>query len=183
MNKTKIKTIIITECAIMITLSLILSLIPIVKLPNGGSITLGSLSPIIIFSIQYKYKWGVLCSFVYGIINLVLSFHIPPTKEISSFIMVIILDYILSAISLGAVSILYSKIKYFSIFIVMGMRYVCFVVSGILIWKDYVPLGIPICRYSLIYNALYMIPEAIITYIVSKIVIKAISRLNYFNLY
>lgn len=179
MDRKKTKT--MTECAIMITLSLILNLIPIIKLPNGGSVTAGSLSPIIIFSINNRVRWGLLCSFIYSLINMIISFHVPPTKSLSGFTMVIIFDYFLSSLPIGISRIFYNRTKYFSIFIIMAIRYICFVISGVLIWKDYVPSGIPVLTYSIIYNAMYMLPETIITYILSKVMIKSIEKFKNLN--
>ena len=61
------KTRMICEAAIFIAMAEILSLIPLYKLPNGGSVTLEML-PIILFAARYGCGWGSLAGLVYGAI-------------------------------------------------------------------------------------------------------------------
>ena len=50
--------------AMLIAIATVLSLIKIVDLPYGGSVTLGSMLPIIIIAYRYGTAWGLLCGFV-----------------------------------------------------------------------------------------------------------------------
>ena len=62
------KTRMICEAAIFIAMAEILSLIPLYKLPIGGSITLEML-PIFLFAARYGCGWGSLAGLVYGAIT------------------------------------------------------------------------------------------------------------------
>lgn len=61
---------ILIEGAVMVALATVLSLIKIYKLPWGGSVTLLSMLPIIVFSIRRGVLNGLGASFVYSLIQL-----------------------------------------------------------------------------------------------------------------
>ena len=67
--------------------------------------------------------------------------------------------------------------KFFAIpvsaFIVTTLRYLCHILSGILIWGVYAEEGQSILAYSIIYNGTYMLPEIIISTIVTAIIFKS----------
>lgn len=172
----------ITECAISVTLSSILSSIPVFKLINGGSVTFASSSPIIIFSFKNKFYFGLLAGLIYAIFQLLSSFHFPPSKTIFTFIAVIFLDYLIPYTSLGISSIFRFKSRYLSV--ILGVtfsfliRLICSIISGILVWKEYFPTDVPIWTYSIIYNASYLIPEYIITAVICTLIISRLSNKN-----
>ena len=159
----------LTESGLLLALGVILSILRIVDLPYGGSITLASLLPLIIISYRYGFKWGMLSGFVYGLIQMVLGLNVFSfVTGIVAVIAVAVLDYILAfmATSLGA---LYRNMKNpvtafaLAALTVCAVRYAFHVISGCTVWAG---LSIPTSDafwYSLIYNATYMIPETIIT--------------------
>ena len=61
---------ILAECAVMVALSTVLSFIKIYRLPWGGSITLLSMLPVIMFSIRWGLKWGLNCSGLNAIVEM-----------------------------------------------------------------------------------------------------------------
>ena len=70
---------VLVEGAVMIALATILSYIRIFKLPWGGSITLVSMLPIILYSIKYGIKHGLGTAFIFSLIllfSLIFSFFI-----------------------------------------------------------------------------------------------------------
>ena len=54
------KTKILVEGAVMVALATVLSFIRVFKLPWGGSITLLSMLPIVLFSIRRGVSWGLI---------------------------------------------------------------------------------------------------------------------------
>lgn len=63
------KTRMLVEGAMMVALATVLSYIRIFKFPWGRSITLFSMLPIVLFSLKYGVKQGLLCSFVFSLIQ------------------------------------------------------------------------------------------------------------------
>lgn len=72
MNSTA-KTRRLVESGLMIALSTILSMLKILNLPWGGSITLCSMLPIILLSYRYGVKWGTFSALVYAALQGMLS--------------------------------------------------------------------------------------------------------------
>lgn len=171
----------ITKSALMIALATVLmwvsKLIPAPWL-QGGSVTLASMVPIIAVGIMFGTKWGLGASLAYAVIQMMFGFYPPPTRTFISFVLVVLLDYILAFGVLGLSGLFYriSGKKVFSAplsaFIVTALRYVCHILSGILIWGVYAEEGQSVLAYSLIYNGTYMLPEIIISTVVTTLLFK-----------
>ncbi len=161
----------LTTCAMLIALATVLMLLSkiIPSMPWGGSVTLASMAPLIMISYLMGPKQGILSGIVYGVIQMLTGFYPPPTQTIPAFILVVLLDYLLAFGVLGLAGFFYRMFgkKRWSIplsgAIVTSLRYLCHILSGILIWGVYAEEGQTVLAYSLIYNGSYMIPEIIIT--------------------
>lgn len=165
----------ITLSALMIALSTVLmwvsKLIPAPWM-QGGSITIASMVPIIAVSIILGTRWGLISSVAYALIQMLFGFYPPPTQTFLNFVLVIMLDYILAFGVLGLAGFFFNLLgkNRFAMAasgaIVTALRYVCHILSGVLIWGVYAEEGQSVLSYSLIYNGTYMIPEIIITTVV-----------------
>ena len=184
MSKTKK----LTASALMVALATVLMIISkLIPAPwlQGGSITLASMVPIITVGILFGTKWGVCASVSYAMLQMMFGFYPPPTQTLLYFILVILLDYIFAFGALGLSGIFYSLMgkRRFAIpvsaFVVTTLRYICHIMSGILIWGVYAPEGQSVLAYSLVYNGTYMVPEIIITTIVLAIIATNAKNKNY----
>lgn len=164
----------LTLCAISVALATVLAMVSkIIPAPwlQGGSVTIASMVPIIAVSIVVGTRWGVLASVVYALLQMMTGFYPPPTQNVWNFFLVIFLDYIAAFGVLGFAGGIYNLTgrKKWSVplsgAIVTVARYICHIISGILIWGVYAE-GQSVLAYSLIYNGSYMIPEIIITTVV-----------------
>jgi len=181
MSKSLNKTRIMVECALMIALATILAYIPFIELPQGGSITLCSMLPIMVVGWRHGLKWGLFTGFVHGLIQMMLGFkNVMYCTTIGTMILCILLDYLIAFAVLGAVSLVSKPMKNSAVGIalsavVVGLgRYLCSFLSGILIWGGYAPEGTPVWIYSLTYNGSYMIPEIIITAVAAVLVARLV---------
>ena len=181
MSKTKK----ITLSAIMVALSVVLVMLSkLIPAPwmQGGSITLASMVPIIVASILLDTKWGIACGIVFSLIQMMTGFYPPPTQTFLYFVLVVLLDYVFAFGVLGLAGLFYRimKKKLWAIpvcgVIVTTLRYVCHILSGILIWGVYAEEGQTVLAYSVTYNGSYMIPEIIITGVVLAILSKFIIK-------
>ncbi len=172
----------LTASAFMVALATVLmwvsKLIPAPWL-QGGSVTIASMVPIICVGILFGTKWGLCSSLAYAIIQMMFGFYPPPTQTLLYFVLVILLDYIFAFGVLGLSGMFYSlfgKKKFaipMSAFLVTLLRYICHIISGILIWGVYAEEGQSVLAYSLIYNGTYMIPEIIISTVITTILFKS----------
>ena len=177
----------ITFSALMVALSTVLmfvsKLIPAPWL-QGGSVTLASMVPIIAASIILGSKWGVLSALVYSLLQMMTGFYPPPTQNFISFVLVVLLDYVLAFGVLGLAGFIYKILGKkalampISAFVVTSLRYVCHILSGILIWGVYAEEGQSVLAYSLIYNGTYMVPEIIISTVTVALLSKVFQKLS-----
>ncbi len=168
MKKTNVKA--LTECAIMVAFSAVLSLISLGKMAYGGSITLASMLPVVIVAYRHGLKWGLGTSCLVSVIQLLTgleSFGWIP-KQFTSYLILILFDYVIAFAVFGLAGIWRRKIKKQNLslltgaFLASALRYTCHVISGVTIWRDISIPGNAALIYSLGYNATYMIPETII---------------------
>ena len=170
------KTKILVEGALMIALATVLSFIRVVKLPWGGSITLLSMLPIVLFSIRRGAKAGLgvsflfaLVQFVQGIMDGLFGWGLTP----GSLIACILLDYLLAFTVLGLAGLFRKKGVtgwICGIALAVLLRFVMHFLSGVVIWKSFGQLWGDFFTentvlYSLLYNGAYMLPEMIFTII------------------
>ena len=154
--------------SLMIALSTVLSQIKIFRMPQGGSITAGAMVPIILFAIIYGLKDGFFAACIYGVIQFMLGgFIIHPAS--------MILDYLLGYGMMGLAGLFYTPTKNLKRALLGGlvgglMRYIMLVLSGVFVWGSYAPEGMSVWRYSIGYNATYMIPEIIVTVVLVGLV-------------
>ena len=170
------KTKILVEGALMIALATVLSFIRVVKLPWGGSITLLSMLPIVLFSIRRGVKAGLgvsflfaLVQFVQGIMDGLFGWGLTP----GSLIACILLDYLLAFTVLGLAGLFRKRGVtgwICGIALAVLLRFVMHFLSGVVIWKSFGQLWGDFFTentvlYSLLYNGAYMLPEMIFTII------------------
>lgn len=168
----KMSTRMLVEAGVMIALAQILSFCKIYEFPYGGSVTLGSMIPIIIFAIRWGSKPGVLVGLVYGFLQFALG------TKFSYHPLGIFLDYIFAFGCLGLAGLFRKNIvtTVGSIALAMAGRFSFHFLSGIILWYMYAPEGMNIYLYSLIYNGQFMLPEFIITAVIVCAIYKPLKR-------
>ena len=157
------------ECSMMIALSTVFSLIKLVDMPYGGSVTIASMLPIVIAAYRHGFLWGLGTALTNSLIQLLLVINnLSYFSTWQSIVAIILLDYVV-AFGVFALSGLFRKIEkrqnlafLYGILLASVLRYVCHVISGATVWAG---LSIPTNAaliYSLSYNATYMVPETIV---------------------
>lgn len=178
------KTKLIAEGAAMVALATVLSFIRIIKMPWGGSVTLLSMLPIVIFSIKNGVKNGLAVSFVFsliqfaqGIMDGLFGWGLTP----ASLVACILIDYLLAFTVLGLAG-LFKKEGLggwiCGCVLAMVLRLFMHFLSGVVIWHSFGELWGGFSTessvlYSLLYNGAYMVPEIIFTTIGAVILLKA----------
>lgn len=177
-------TLILVECALMIAMSTVLAMLKIIELPQGGAVTCASMVPIVILSFRHGPKWGLTAAFAQSLLQMIIKFDAPPAKTFLAFALVILLDYVIAFTAIGSASIFGKPFKNRIVSVGVGafcvsvLRFLCSFLSGIVNWGSYAPQGTPVWLYSLTYNGSYMIPEAIITVVVSILLIQVLDRIE-----
>ncbi len=174
----------LTECAIMLALATVLSCIPIIQMPMGGTVTLCSMLPIMLISIRYGNLTGTLVAFMFSLIQLVMAlpggnvFYMGMSAGV--VIIIALFDYLVPFTMLGFTGML-RKIKtekipmlgaYIGVVCVIIIRFICHFITGFTVWGQWAPEGMSKYYYSLIYNGTYLLPELGITLLVAIILLQ-----------
>ncbi|MBR5520593.1 MAG: energy-coupled thiamine transporter ThiT [Oscillospiraceae bacterium] len=186
--KKRTNTAAMVECALMIAVGTVLAQIKIFQMPYGGSVTLVSSLPFIIVSYRHGLKWGLIAGFTNGFAQMMAGFWRPPAGTIGAIFACIMLDYLLAFACLGTACIFRKPFKNkftgvaVSVSAVMVMRFMCSFLSGAVLWGSYQSSyrwadGLSVWAYSFIYNASYMMPEMLITVIVSCVLVSVAPQL------
>lgn len=146
--------------AVCIALSCVLSMIKILEMPQGGSVTAASMLPIILFAYAYGAGPGLTLGVVYGVLQFILKPYFYSVPQM-------LLDY---PIAFGVIGLagLFSKSKndYVGLalasFVASLARLIAAIASGVVFFAEWAPEGVSPFVYSLGYNASYMVPECII---------------------
>lgn len=159
----------LTEGAILIALSTVLSLVSFQFWANGGAITLGSMLPIVFMAYRHGAKWGVLTAVANALVQLVLFGGTLQGNSLGVFVAAIFLDFIFAFGVLGLAGVFKrlpvgTAVSFTAgVALVIALRFVCHLLSGVLLWGSYVPEGVGAWAYSIVYNGSYMLPELLIT--------------------
>lgn len=152
------------ESAILLALGFVLSLIKLYEMPNGGSITIASMLPVILIGIRWGLGWGFGASIVFSFLQFLTGIYaIAP--------LALLLDYVVAYGVLGFSGLFRGK-KFGLIpaTIICGLlRFVVHWISGATVWASTLPENLPVWYGSLLYNISYMLPEIGFTVLVALV--------------
>jgi thiamine transporter len=151
---------ILTETIVMVALAGALYLIKIFTLPQGGSITLGSMVPIFLLALRRGPRIGMIGGVAFGLVALVEDVY--SGVEVIFYPAQVILDYPLAFGLLGLAGF-FRKIPVLGVGVSIAARFCSHFVSGVLFFASYAPAGVSPFVYSAVYNAGFLIPEFVIT--------------------
>ena len=160
-RKIKLTTRTLINISLMLALSIILHQLRIYHLPQGGSVTLGGLIPLLLISFRYGAGVGTLAGFLLGLITIIQDpFIVHPVQ--------VLFDYPLPFMAVGLAGIFHEKIFLGTILALAG-KFICHFISGVIFFASYAPGGTSPIIYSLVTNATYIVPELIICLIILKV--------------
>ena len=163
---------ILTESALCVALSVVLSMITLFKMPMGGSVTPFATLPVIIVGLRHGAKWGVSVALVYSLSQLLLGMSnvaAVPAQTFLHMALCAMLDYVIAYTAVGLTGPIAVKFRRsvpgLSVAIVSTglMRLACSFLSGVLIYGVYAPEGSSVALYSLAYNATWCLPDIGVT--------------------
>lgn len=168
----KLNTRALVEAGVMIALAYALSMIKIMTLPQGGSVTAGSMIPLLIYAYRWGPKNGLFAGLVYGTIQFILgpkwSFH-----PIS-----ILFDYSIAFAWLGLAGVFGKGLVkgILGVILAIGLRFTSHVISGVVVFASYAPEGTSPWVYSAVYNGSYLGVELIISVLIFALLFKPLSN-------
>lgn len=157
----------LTESAVMIALATVLSLLKLIDLPYGGSVTAASMLPLMIIAFRHGTAWGCFAGVAHGLVQILFSSSLSYVTGAVSVAAVVVLDFVVAFAAAGAAGF-FRRVKKPATALLLGaitvgvLRYLCHVISGATVWAG---ISIPTAAaliYSIGYNATYMLPETVI---------------------
>ncbi len=160
----------VAMASVCIAISFALSYIRLFKLPQGGSITMASLTLLGIYSYMYGIKRGVLAGIVYGVLQ---SIQDPWVVHPIQYI----LDYPLAFAMIGLVGVFKGRTRSAQVDIALGFvvaivaRYICHFFSGSIFFGEYgADFGIMNAwAWGSIYNLFVFVDGAIAWVVASRL--------------
>ncbi|MEM3673200.1 MAG: energy-coupled thiamine transporter ThiT [Candidatus Bathyarchaeia archaeon] len=158
-SKISSPTKIIAEVVSFVALATALSYVKVFSLPEGGSVTAGSMVPILWLALRRGPKIGLFAAAVYGLVQLAIEpFIFHPVQ--------VLLDYPIAFGALGLAGFFQNR-PFVGVNVGIWSRFLAHFVSGVVFFADYAPEGMHPTIYSAIYNGSYILPElAISIYII-----------------
>lgn len=155
----------------MIGLTAVLSQLTIFKMPQGGSVTAGSMVPILLVALRHGPVWGVSAGVIAGLINyLQAPFFVHPVQ--------FLLDFPIAFGALGLAGLASGRSERAAAWVgslALFGRFVAHVLSGAIFFKEYAGAQNP-WVYSSIYNGSYMLPELLISGFLLMLLLPALRR-------
>jgi thiamine transporter len=145
-NKTKL----ITFSGLALGLAYTISFFPLYRWPQGGSVTMASMLPVMLVGICYGLRPGLLAGFAYSLLQFIQDpWFLTPLQ--------FLLDYPLAFMCLGLAGLAAGRGRRYAcvILTLAGVaRFFCHLVSGAIFFANYAPAGMNPWWYSLTVNGL-----------------------------
>ncbi len=154
----------LTISALMIALATVLGQIKLFEMPQGGSVTLLSILPIVVCGYLLGTRRGIMAGFCVGLLNLIFGpYVIHPVQ--------LLMDYPIAYGALGLSGIARNSRNGLTKGYIIGLigRYICAVLSGVIFFGAYAPEGFNAWTWSLWYNLTYLAVEGLITIVIINI--------------
>lgn len=149
---------VLVEAGILIALGSVLSMIKVYQAPQGGSVTAGSMIPVLVLSLRWGPRVGILGGIAYGLLQGIIEpYIIHPVQAI--------LDYPVAFGLLGLAG-LFSRAPAIGVAVGIFGRFAAHVISGLVFFASNTPEGSTPLIYSLIYNGSYLVPEVVLSALV-----------------
>ena len=152
--------------ALSIALSFVLSCFRLYRMPQGGSVTPGSMLPLMLFSAAFGLGPGLLAGLAYGVLQYLQGGWFLNVWQFS-------LDYLLAFAALGLAGLAQHLPKAWGLYCAMVIAALCRALSatlaGIMFWET-APWA------SLVYNGTYLIPDTLICIILAILIAKPVMK-------
>jgi thiamine transporter len=166
---------ILAEIIVFSALSVVLYVIRPFSMPYGGAVTLGSMVPVMWLSMRRGVRVGLIAGTLFGLLSLPIDIVLLPFSPVATPIQAV-LEYPVAFAVLGFAGMFHKKTVVFGIAgvaISVFIRFLIHYFVGAFIWYyvyEFPAFGQFI--YPAVYNALFLIPEFIISVIIIAILIK-----------
>lgn len=150
-RRVKLDARIIAQIGMVLAMAMLLKTFRLYHLPQGGSVTLGSMVPILILSFVHGPWIGALTGFVYGILSFMMNPYVLHPVQV-------LFDYPLPYMALGLAGFFRDRAVIGTIVAISG-RFICHFISGVAFFSSYAPKDMSPVIYSLMVNGIFLSVE------------------------
>jgi len=163
----------LVESGLFIAVAYLLSYIKLFTMPQGGSVTLLSMLPLLLIGLRWGPQWGIGAGLIYGVLQ-----YLQDGYSLTPFNL--ILDYVLAFGVLGIAGFFrHGRYRLYAATVTaVILRFICHFLSGILFYASYAPEGQAVWLYSLIYNGPFLAVEMISVMIGGGILLNLVPQLK-----
>lgn len=158
------------EIAVAAALGAVLSLIKVYTLPQGGSVTVTTL-PVLFLALWRGPEAGATAGMVLGLLKLVLGPVVVHPVQV-------LLDYPVPFALLGVAGF-FPRYPAMGVLVGSLCRGASHAFSGVIFFASYAPPGANIWKYSVLYNASYILPEALLCIVLAPILLRRVAGAGY----
>ena len=163
----------LSEGALLIAMAQILSLLPLWKMPWGGSIDL-AMAPILLFAVRWGVKWGLVEGLAFGTLQMIFEGGVAIGWQS------ILGDFLVAFTALGLAGVCRRMEKGIFVGTLVGglARFLVHYVVGATIWAALMPpefFGMTMTSpwvYSALYNGAYMLPDCVLVLLIGMLLKK-----------
>jgi len=162
----------LVEAGMMLALAALLGRLKVYTGSSGGSVTAGSMIPLLLIAMLRGPVVGTTAGMLYGIIDYMFGgWFVSPIQ--------FLLDYPLAFGALGLAGFVWKPVlkgraergvkallPFAAALLGIGFRFLCHFLAGIWFWGHFAPEGTPVWLYSLGYQASYLVPEILISAVI-----------------
>ena len=164
--------------ALAIALSFVLSCVRLYRMPTGGSVTPGSMLPLMLFSVSFGMGPGLVAGLAYGLLQYLQGGW---WLNVWQFL----LDYLLAFTALGLAGIAHNKKDYW-LYISIPVAALGRAILAGLMWVADTPVeeltvgtmhfSSPLL-YSIVYNGAYLVPDTLICLLLALLIAKPLVKI------
>ena len=155
--------------ALLVALSIVLNQLTLFQMPQGGSVSVLGMLPIVVCAYFFGTRRAVMCGMCVGLLDLILKPYV-------------VHPFAFGAIGFAGLIFMMKKDGFIPAYLVgVAGRFILSSISGFIFFGMYAPEGMNPIIYSIVYQFTYLAPEAAITVVVLLIpaVRKAFVRIKH----
>ncbi len=160
----------LVELGIAVALTVVLAQVRLFSMPQGGSVTAGSMVPLFYVALRWGAKWGIFAGAAAGVVRSFLSlYYVHPIQYL--------LDYPLAYAAVGLAGF-FPRSPVVGVIVGGAGRWFAHFLSGIVFFASFAPKGQSPVLYSAWYNGSYMLVEVIFSVVLTLLVLRAMERVQ-----
>lgn len=172
MSESRARLLRLVETAVMIAAAVALSYVTIWKMPQGGSVTMGSMVPIMLIALRHGTRWGILAGVASGSLQYMIDGKFY-------YLVQVLLDYPIAFGALGLAGLAYGRSYLAAAWaapLALTGRFLAHLVAGAVFFGQWAPEGMNPWIYSAGYNASYMLPELVLSGVLLSVLLPVLDR-------